>query len=66
MATHNSARQTVVGKQEPCNASESVRKELQVPSPPARLPSTASAAKYADWGIFNFKAVVAYDGTAYK
>ena len=27
---------------------------------------TADPPKWADWGIYNYKAVVAYDGTNYK
>lgn len=34
--------------------------------PPKQLKVPLSPAKFADWGIYNYKAVVAYDGTAYK
>jgi len=30
------------------------------------MQSAITAAKFSDWGIYNYKAVVAYDGTAYK
>lgn len=31
-----------------------------------KMQSAITAAKFSDWGIYNYKAVVAYDGTAYK
>jgi len=31
-----------------------------------QLAASARPAKFADWGIYNFKAIMAYDGTAYK
>ena len=38
----------------------------KVASPASRLPPPSQIYKFSDWGIYNYKAVVAYDGTAYK
>ena len=42
------------------------QQQAEVPSPGSRLPAPSKIYKFAEWGIYNYKAVVAYDGTAYK
>ncbi len=69
MATHDSLpKDSTLGKHSPESPStdQDPAPLSTTVQPAVRLPSLASAAKFADWGIYNYKAVVAYDGTAYK
>ncbi|DBA69830.1 TPA: hypothetical protein ACH3X2_012548 [Trebouxia sp. C0005] len=66
MATQNSSTASHKTEQKSHDSVASPQSSQQPRATHVKLQSAITAAKFSDWGIYNYKAVVAYDGTAYK
>jgi len=66
MATHDSSSASHKTEQKSHDSVDLPQSSDQPRATHVKMQSAITAAKFSDWGIYNYKAVVAYDGTAYK
>ncbi len=66
MATHDSPSASRKTEQKSHDSVGLPQSSDQPSATRVKMQSAITAAKFFDWGIYNYKAVVAYDGTGYK